>query len=88
MNTSLIIDFVSTLEALILVIGGITGLFLLLEGINVYLDGKEQKRRGFLKRYVFPESYHAEVMKRFRICQQRLSTLHSNNCVFTLASAC
>jgi hypothetical protein len=66
MNTSLIIDFVSTLGALILVIGGITGIFLLLlEGINVYLDGKEQKRRGFLKGYVFPESYHIEVMKRY-----------------------
>jgi hypothetical protein len=66
MKTSLIIDFVSTLGALILVIGGITGIFLLLlEGINVYLDGKEQKRRGFLKGYVFPESYHLEVMKRY-----------------------
>ena len=66
MNTSLIIDFVSTLGALILAIGGITGIFLvLLEGINVYLDGKEQKRRGFLKGYVFPESYHIEVMKRY-----------------------
>jgi hypothetical protein len=66
MNTSLIIDFVSTLGALILVIGGITGIFLLLlEGINVYLDGKEQRRRGFLKEYVFPESYHAEVVKRY-----------------------
>ncbi len=66
MNTSLIMDVVSTLGALILVIGGITGIFLLLiEGINVYLDGKEQKRRGFLKEYVFPESYHIEVMKRY-----------------------
>jgi hypothetical protein len=66
MKTSLIIDFVSTLGTLILVIGGITGIFLLLlEGINVYLDGKEQKRRGFLKEYVFPESYHIEVMKRY-----------------------
>jgi hypothetical protein len=66
MNTSLIIDFVSTLGTLILVIGGITGIFLLLlEGINVYLDGKEQRRRDFLKGYVFPESYHLEVMKRY-----------------------
>ena len=45
MSTSLIIDFASTLGALILVIGGITGIFLLLlEGINIYFDGKEQKR--------------------------------------------
>lgn len=66
MNTSLIIDFVSTLGALILVIGGITGVFfLLIQGINVYLDSQEKKRRGFLKGYVFPESYHIEVMKRY-----------------------
>ncbi len=49
-----------------LVIGGTTGIFLLLiQGINVYLDGKEQKRLGLLKGYVFPESYHIEVMKRY-----------------------
>jgi hypothetical protein len=66
MKTSLIMDVASTLGALILVIGGITGIFLLLlEGINVYLDGKEQKRRGFLKGYVFAKSYHIEVMKRY-----------------------
>lgn len=66
MKTSLIIDVASTLGALILVIGCSTGIFLLfLEGINVYLDRKQQKRRGFLKGYVFPESYHAEVMKRY-----------------------
>jgi hypothetical protein len=66
MNTSLIIDFVSTLGALILVIGGTTGIFvLLIQGINVYLDGKQQKRQDFLKGYVFPESYHLKVMKRY-----------------------
>jgi hypothetical protein len=66
MKTSLIMDVASTIGTLILVIGGTTGIFLLfLQGINVYSDGKEQKRRGFLKGYVFPESYHIEVMKRY-----------------------
>lgn len=66
MKTSLIMDVVTTLGVLILVIGGTTGIFfLLIQGINVYLDRKQQKRRGFLKGYVFPESYHIEVMKRY-----------------------
>lgn len=66
MKASLIMDVVSTLGALILVIGGITGIFvLLIQGINVYLVRKHQKRRDFLKGYVFPESYHIEVMKRY-----------------------
>lgn len=66
MKTSLIMDVASLLGALILVIGCSTGIFFLfLQGINVYLDGKAQKRRGLLKGYVFPECYHAEVMKRY-----------------------
>ena len=66
MSVSLIMDVASILGVLILVIGGTTGIFLLfLKGINIYLDGKEQKRRGLLKGHVFPESYHAEVMKRY-----------------------
>ena len=66
MKTIWIADFMSVLGILILVIVGSTSaVLLLLKGINVYLDRKEQKRRSLLKGYVFPASGYSEVHDRY-----------------------
>jgi hypothetical protein len=66
MNTSVIIDLIATLGIFILVIVGSTSaVFLLLLGVNVYLNRQEQKRRTLLKGYTFPASCYSEVQQRY-----------------------
>lgn len=64
METSLISDLMSALGIFILVIVGSTSAVLfLLKVVNAYFDRREQKRRGLLKGYVFPESCYSEVQQ-------------------------
>ena len=66
MSTTLMADAFSAIGIFVLVIVGSTGsVFLLLKGLNAYFDRKEDKRRGFLKAFVFPESCYAEVKQRY-----------------------
>lgn len=71
MNTSAISDLISTIGIIILVIvGSSSAVFLLLLGMNAYLNRLEQKRRALLKGYTFPASCYSQVQQRY----QHLST--------------
>lgn len=75
MNTSIINDFMATIGIIILVIVGSTSaVFLLLQGINAYLNRQEQKRKELLKGYTFPTSCYLEVQQRY----PHLTTEHVN----------
>lgn len=75
MNTSIINDFMVTIGIIILVIVGSTSaVFLLLLGINTYLNRQVQKRRALLKGYTFPTSCYLEVQHRY----PHLTTEHVN----------
>ena len=66
MNTSIIHDFMATIGIIILVIVGSTSaVFLLLLGINTYLNRQVKKRRALLKGYTFPTSCYLEVQQRY-----------------------
>ena len=66
MSTTLMADAFSAIGIFVLVIVGSTGsVFLILKGLNAYFDRREDKRRDFLKAYVFPESCYAEVKQRY-----------------------
>lgn len=75
MNSSIINDFMTTIGIIILVIVGSTSaVFLLLLGINTYLNRQVQKRRALLKGYTFPTSCYLEVQQRY----PHLTTEHVN----------
>lgn len=66
MNTSIINDFMATIGIIILVmVGSTSAVFLLLQGINAYLNRQEQKRRALLNGYTFPASCYSEVQQRY-----------------------
>lgn len=66
MKTFLLADILSAIGIFVLVIAGSTSaVLLLLKGINAYFDRREEKRRSFLKVYVFPENCYAEVQQRY-----------------------
>lgn len=66
MKNFLLADILSAIGIFVLVIAGSTSaVLLLLKGINAYFDRWEEKRRSFLKVYVFPENCYAEVQQRY-----------------------
>ncbi len=66
MTTHLISEVFSVLGIIALVgIGSGGFVFLLLKGLNTYFDLREEKRRVWLKNYVFPESCYKEVQQRY-----------------------
>lgn len=66
MNPSIVSDFITTIGILILVVVGSTSaVFLLLLGINAYLNRQEQMRRALLKGYTFPAHCYSEVQQRY-----------------------
>ena len=66
MSTTLMADAFSAIGIFVLVIVGSTGtVFLILKGLNAYLDRREEKRHEWLKNYVFPESCYLEIQQRY-----------------------
>lgn len=66
MSTTVMADAFSAIGIFILVIVGSTSaVLLLLKGLNVYFDRREERRHGWLNNYVFPESCYAEVQQRY-----------------------
>ncbi len=65
MTTHLISEVFSVLGIIALVgIGSAGFVFLLLKGVNTYFDLREEKRRAWLKKYVFTENCYLEVQQR------------------------
>jgi hypothetical protein len=66
MTNHLISEVFSVISIIALVgIGSGGSVFLILKGVNAYFDLREEKRRAWLKKYVFPESCCAEVQPRY-----------------------
>ncbi len=65
MTNHLISEVISVLGIIALVgIGSAGFVFLLLKGVNTYFDLREEKRRAWLKKYVFTENCYLEVQQR------------------------